>query len=203
PLDVEQFLGASGGFTLFGSAMEVNPHLVADTRTYLSRYHVRVVVVDRSVGDSGAVVELFDDAIGQPKLSAGNFAVWTDWQGVPTHQIFAPFVTKVLRPTNGATSSGSVLLSATATDYLQVTKVEFLLNNAMHGVEVIAVARPTLSGWVASWDTSSVPSGKYSLQSLAFDNAGDRSATSPAVSITVRNHLEHRKSSPRTANGGG
>jgi hypothetical protein len=186
PPDVEQFLTASGGFALFGFAPEVSPHLVASTRTYLSRYQVRLVVVDRSVGDSGAVMELFEDALGQPKLSVGNFAVWADWHGVPKREVFPTLVTKVLRPRNGVTLSGPSLLSATATDYLKVTKVEFLLTNATHQVETIAVAHPTFFGWVASWDARSVPSGNYSVRSLAFDSGG-RSAASAEVNITVRN----------------
>jgi hypothetical protein len=76
-----------------------------------------------------------------------------------------------------------------------VTKVEFLLTNAVGEVRVIAVAHPTLSGWVASWNARRVPSGEYFLQSLALDSEGDGSAPSPEVSFTVR-HGRARETAP-------
>ena len=139
------------------------------------------------MGDGAAVMELFEDALGRPKLSVGNFALWDDWHGVPKRQVFPALVTTILRPRNGAMLSRPSILDAAATDYLPVTKVEFLLTNAMHEVHMIAVAHPTLIGWLASWDPRSVPSGNYSLHSIAFDSGG-RSAASPEVSINVRAH---------------
>ena len=117
PSEVQQFLTASDGFPVYGSAIPVSPQFVASTRTFLSRYHVRMVVVDRSVGNSGPVMELFNNALGRPKLSVSHFAVWADWHRVPKHEIYPNLITKVLRPANGVTLSGAALLDATATDY--------------------------------------------------------------------------------------
>ena len=186
PPDVEQFLGANGGYIFDGSAIPVSPQLVASTRAFLSRYHVRLVVVDRSVGSSAPVMELFNDALGHPKISVGNFAVWADWHGVPKHQVFPDLITKVLIPANGVTLSGATVLDAIATDYLRVTKVAFLLTDASHHADMIAVARLTPFGWVARWDTNSLPSGTYSLQSVAYDSGG-RTAYSPGIRINVHN----------------
>jgi hypothetical protein len=186
PLEVQQFLTASGGCPLCGSAVPVSPQLVASTRTFLSRYHVRLVVVDRSVGNSGAVMELFNDALGHPKILAGHFAVWADWHGVPKHQVFPELITKVMIPANGVTLSGRAILDAAATHYLRITKVLFLLTDTRHHADMIAVAHLTAFGWVARWDTNSVPSGTYSLQSLAHDSGG-RTTYSPGISITVHN----------------
>ena len=186
PSEVQQFLTASGGCPLCGSAIPVSPQVVASTRAFLSRYHVRVVVVDRSVGNSGPVMALFNDALGHPKISVGHFAVWFDWHGVPKHQVFPDLITKVLRPANGVTLSGAALLDATATDYLRVIKVVFLLTDTSHHADMIAVAHLTPFGWVARWDANSIPSGTYSLQSLAHDSGG-RTAYSRGISITVHN----------------
>jgi Bacterial Ig domain len=186
PSQVQQFLTASGGFPLYGFATPVSPQLVASTRTFLSRYHVRMVLVDRSVGTSTPVMELFNDALGHPKISVGNFAVWAEWHGIPKHQVFPDLITSVLRPANGATLSGASLLDATATDYLRVIKVVFLLTDTTHHADMIAVAHLTPFGWVARWDTNSIPSGTYSLQSLAYDSGG-RTAYSPSIKIIARN----------------
>jgi hypothetical protein len=186
PSEVQQFLTASGGSPIYGSASPVSPRLVTSTRAFLSRYHVRLVVVDRSVGHSGPVMELFNDALGRPKISVGQFAVWADWHGVPKQQVFPDLITNVLRPATGATLSGASLLDATTTDYLRVIKVVFLLTDTTHHADIIAVARLTPFGWAARWDTKSVPSGTYSLQSLARDSGG-RTAYSAGISISVHN----------------
>jgi hypothetical protein len=186
PSEVQQFLTASGGSPIYGSASPVSPRLVTSTRAFLSRYHVRLVVVDRSVGHSGPVMELFNDALGRPKISVGQFAVWADWHGVPKQQVFPDLITNVLRPATGATLSGAALLDATTTDYLRVIKVVFLLTDTTHHADIIAVARLTPFGWAARWDTKSIPSGTYSLQSLARDSGG-RTAYSAGISISVHN----------------
>lgn len=98
-----------------GPVVTVSPELVATTRTSLSRYDVRLVVVDRSVEGSGPVMELFDDALGPPTLSAGQFSMWTDWNGRPRHEEFLPhIVTSVRRPVNDAKLSGTTLLDSSA-----------------------------------------------------------------------------------------
>ena len=159
---------------------------MAATRTALSRYDVRLVIVDRSVSGSGAVMELFDDALGPPKLSAGHFSLWADWHGLPTHQVFPNLLTSVLIPSNGAKLSGTTVLDAAATDYLPVTKVEFLLTDETHHSTLIAGGYLTFYGWVAKWNTTSVADGTYTLQSVAYDSAG-RKSQSKGVTITVNN----------------
>jgi hypothetical protein len=42
----------------------------------------------------------------------------------------------------------------------------------------------TLFGWLAQWNTTSVPNGIYSLHSVAFFGNGE-SGTSPGITITV------------------
>jgi hypothetical protein len=51
---------------------------------------------------------------------------------------------------------------------------------------VIATATSTYFGYLASWNTSGVPDGSYTLQSLATDEAGN-TTYSAAVSISVDN----------------
>jgi outer membrane protein assembly factor BamB len=98
-----------------------------------------------------------------------------------------PPTTSVVVPSDGATVSGTTTLDASASDNVKVSKVEFRLtggslNNALIGV----VHTPSNAGWIVRWDTTTVPNGVYTLNSVAYDPAGN-SGRSPDISITVQN----------------
>ena len=194
PPNLQRFLAGqdfatSFFFPIYGPSLPVSPELVATTRTALSKNDVRLVIVDRSAGGSGSVMELFNDALGPPKLSAGQFSLWMDWHGPPSHQVFpvSDLSTNIRTPANDARLSGTELLDAVATgDLLNVTRVEFLLTGGSEPSKLIAVARRTLYGWIAKWNTAGVASGTYTLQSVAYDSAG-RKSQSKGVTITVNN----------------
>ncbi len=82
-------------------------------------------------------------------------------------------------PAEGASLSGIVTLSATATDNLGVSRVEFL-------VDGVVVGSDTTSPYSLSWDSSSVANGTHSVAARAWD-AGLLSSTTPAVSVGVSN----------------
>ena len=50
--------------------------------------------------------------------------------------------------------------------------------------EVIATGTLTLSGWLAEWNTTLVPNGTYSLQSVGSDSGGVSGISAP---VTVAN----------------
>lgn len=52
--------------------------LVAVTRTTLVKYHVRLIIVDHSMGESGPVVQLFETILGPPRLTVGQYTVWAE-----------------------------------------------------------------------------------------------------------------------------
>jgi hypothetical protein len=68
-------------FLLAPSDERLGPKLVAITRTTLSRYRVRLVLVDESEPGSGPVVRLFEDALGPPQQTSDQFVLWV----VPDH----------------------------------------------------------------------------------------------------------------------
>ena len=68
-----------------------------------------------------------------------------------------------------------------------MTKVVYELSGGTLSGQVIATATPTIYGWLASWDTTTVPDGNYSLQSVATDKAANTD-TSTVVPVTVYNH---------------
>jgi hypothetical protein len=94
-----------------------------------------------------------------------------------------PPATSVVLPSNGATVSGSQYLDAIASP--GTSQVEFQLSGNGLINDVIAVATPTVYGWLAGFDTTTVPNGTYSLQSVA--TAGGLTGVSPAVTVTVNN----------------
>jgi hypothetical protein len=187
PPGTQQFLANQEGASFFGPALPVSPKLVAITRSVVSRYDIRLVIVDRSMSGSGPVMELFNDALGPPRLSAGQFSMWANWHGRPSdEQFLSHLVTSVLRPANDAKVSGTTVLDATATSFNRVTNVEYLLTDGKHDSKLIAVGHLSPYGWLAQWNTSSVANGTYSLQSIAYDATGS-SRLSTSITITVKN----------------
>jgi methionine-rich copper-binding protein CopC len=80
-------------------------------------------------------------------------------------------------PASGATITGSTTVSATASDNVGVTKVEFYLDGALQATDTTSPY-----GWV--WSPTSAQNGGHSLTAKAYDAAGN-TKTSTAVSVTV------------------
>ncbi len=99
-----------------------------------------------------------------------------------------PPSTSVLVPSNGATVSGAqVVLDASATSEPAIM-VQFELTGGVLSDSVIATARLTYYGWVATWNSTAVANGTYTLQSLVtYDGNFVPAATSPGITITVDN----------------
>ena len=87
--------------------------------------------------------------------------------------------TSITSPANGATVSGTITVTASASDNVGVTKVEFYVDGALKATD-------TTSPWSFSWNTTTATPGTHSLTSKAFDAAGNFQ-TSSAVSVTVNN----------------
>ena len=100
-----------------------------------------------------------------------------------------PPTTAVLVPANGAAVSGTSATldaSAGASNKVGIAGVQFVLTGGSYSKTVIGTATLTLYGYVYSWNTTTVPSGTYTLQSLATDGAGN-TAYSAGISIVVDN----------------
>ena len=136
---------------------------------------------------SGSTFPLFGTTVTCQVLDiAGDVATGTFQVSVtPTTQYFS----RTLYPSDGATLSGrAVALDAEAGYGPGVTKVQFELTGGTLHQAVIATGAPTIYGWLATWDTTTVPNGAYTLQSVATD-AGGGSSTSLAITINVHNSL--------------
>ena len=133
---------------------------------------------------SGSTLPLFTSTVtcqvldNNGDVATGTFQVHV----VPTTQYF----TRVLLPSAGSVLTGSQYLDAGAGDLPGVTGVRFELTGGALGQAVIATGTPTLFGWLAGWDTTTVPDGTYALQSVATDGSSDVSRSTP-VTVTVNN----------------
>jgi sugar lactone lactonase YvrE len=101
--------------------------------------------------------------------------------------------TSLLIPSMAATQSGTAaLLDASASAH--VRSVTFEVSGGTLTDQPVATATPTLYGWLAEWNTTTVPNGTYLLQSVALypgsttdSSARSLAGTSVGVFITVNN----------------
>lgn len=104
--------------------------------------------------------------------------MWITWQAGGGGDITPP-ATSITAPAAGATLGGTVSVTASASDNVGVTKVEFFLDGALQSTD-------TVSPYAWSWNTASASNGAHLLTSKAWD-AANNSTTSVAVSVTVSN----------------
>jgi hypothetical protein len=97
-----------------------------------------------------------------------------------------PPSTLVGLPAPGAPVSGNQYLDASASP--GVTQVQYEISGGPNNYinKVISGSTPTYYGWIGGWNTSSVPNGTYTINSVA-SYAGGVSGTSPSVTFTVAN----------------
>jgi chitinase len=97
---------------------------------------------------------------------------------VTTPELLPPTVA-ITSPENATSVSGTVLISASATDNVGVTKVEFYINGQL-------LATQTTAPYVHSWDTTSSAPGVYTLLVKAYDTAGNVSESCNTVINSVQ-----------------
>lgn len=89
-----------------------------------------------------------------------------------------PPVVTVTAPVDGSYVTGSVPLTATATDNIGVLGVTFKVDGSTSGVE------DTSAPYSISWDSTAATVGTHTITAVVYDAAGN-SATSTAISVTV------------------
>ncbi len=112
-------------------------------------------------------------ADGHDLWSAPMWITWT-----PAGDTQAP-TTAITAPAEGATLSGSVAVSASASDNVGVTSVEFYLDGVLR-------AGDTTSPYQWTWATTDASNGAHTLTSRAYDAAGNV-GTSAGIAVTVNN----------------
>ena len=115
------------------------------------------------------------DAAGNTTTSAARTVTVANGGG----DLQAPTVS-VTSPANGATVSGSVSVTASASDNIGVAGVQFKVDGVNFGTE------DTRYPYRRTWDASTATSGTHSLTAVARDAAGN-TTTSAVVTVTVNN----------------
>lgn len=99
---------------------------------------------------------------------------------IPVTSDTTPPTVFLTAPSSGSTVSGTITVSATASDNVGVAGVQFKLDGANLASEDIS------SPYSVSWNTTSASNGSHTLTATARDSAGN-SATSASVTVTVSN----------------
>jgi len=118
------------------------------------------------------------DAAGN-KTTATPVAVTVSNQTQPPPDTTPPTVS-MTAPANGTTVSGSVTVSANASDNVGVVGVQFELDGAALGTE------DKTAPYSIAWDSTSVANGSHTLTAVARDAAGNKTTATP-VTVTVSN----------------
>ncbi|HVR07229.1 MAG TPA: Ig-like domain-containing protein [Thermoanaerobaculia bacterium] len=90
-----------------------------------------------------------------------------------------PPTTSITSPANNATVSGTITVTATASDNVGVVKVEFYVDSVLKSTV-------TTSPYTFSWNTTTVANGSHTLFTKAYD-AANNVGTSATVTVTVSN----------------
>jgi len=139
------------------------------------------LVSSHSVGLSGLSASTVYHYRVKSRDAAGNLATSADatfTTAMPPDT--TPPAVSITAPAAEAIVSGTITVSASATDNVGVVGVQFQLGGVNLGAEL------TAAPYVLSWDTTSISKGTLTLTAVARDAAGN-TATAPAVSVTVLN----------------
>src|SRR6266540_1789969 len=120
-------------------------------------------------GTYSVTAAVFDAAGNKSPESAGT--PLTIDAGVPT--------VSITRPAPDATVSGTIDVTATASDSVGIWKVDFQLDG-------VTKATDTTSPYSLTWDSTAVANGLHTFSAVATDLAGN-ATTSTSVSFTVAN----------------
>lgn len=120
-----------------------------------------------------------------PARTGKNMA-WTDWThgttGGPTPTDTTPPTVSISAPTSGATVSGTISISGSASDNVGIVGVQFRLAGANLGSE------DTSNPYSISWNTMTSSNGAKTLTAVARDAAGNTTTSAP-VTVTISNTL--------------
>lgn len=135
--------------------------------------------------DLGAVG--YDVHYGYGRVNAAR-AVYAASNAI-TADVTVPAVT-ISSPANGASVSGTVSISATATDNIGVTKMEVLIDGTL-------IAQGTSGSISSSWDTRTKTDGSHTIQVRAYDAANNTG--SATISVSVSNSTTADSTAPSVA----
>src|SRR6267378_2098735 len=130
-------------------------------------------------GMSSAGTVIASIAAGVARDAAGNLnSASTSTDNSVSFDATAPTVS-ITSPVSGASVSGTISVTASASDNVGVVGVQFQLD----GINGPVVITPPYS---IAWDTSTATNGSHTITAIAQDTAGNRTTSAP-VTVTVDN----------------
>lgn len=139
-------------------------------------------ILKESAKDLGAAG--FDQYFGYGRIDAAKavaLASSTPVDTQPTADLTAPTI-GLTKPAANSMLEGQVSLEASASDNIGVSKVIFYYNG-------VAIATDTAAPYAATWDTTKLANGSYSLEARAYDAAGNV-GYSAVVPVVVSNAID-------------
>jgi hypothetical protein len=114
--------------------------------------------------------------------AGNNFAVSSDltFTTASSGGDTTPPSVSITSPANGSTVSGTIMVTANATDNVGVASVQFQFDGANLGAAV------TAAPYVFSWDSTTTANGSHTLRAVAADTSNN-TAISAGVMVTVSN----------------
>jgi subtilisin family serine protease len=151
--------------------------LVLSANPALSNSQVKSII-EKNADDLGAPG--FDIYYGWGRVNAYK-AVLAAIGTAPPPPDTTPPTASIASPANGATISGSITVSVSASDNAGVTQVELYIDGVLFATD-------TTVPYSFAWDTTKTSDGIHTLQAVAYDAAGNSTA-SYTVSVTVNNFV--------------
>ena len=159
--------------TISGTSM-ASPHVAGALALYLQTNPTASPATARNA----LVGQATSGKVTSPGTGSPNLLLYSVFGGGGGGDTTAP-TTSITAPANGATVSGTTTVSANASDNVGVSRVELYVDGSLAGTD-------TTSPYSFAWNTTAVANGSHSLQTRAFDAAGN-AGSSAVVNVTVSN----------------
>lgn len=170
--------------------------------------------------EAGSTVRIFSDGgqVGSGPATGGAYSITTSALSPGTHSITATATdaagntsspsgalsvtidttaptAAVTEPAGGTTVSGTVTVTASASDNVGIVGVDFFVGTTLIGTD-------TAGPYSVAWNTTTVANGSHTLTARARDAAGN-TATSAPVTVTASNTSPAPGPSPASEGGAG
>ncbi len=107
-----------------------------------------------------------------PTHSTSEFGSFRVMPAVDT----TPPTINITTPTNNSEVMGTIQIQASASDNIDINKIEFKLDGNLLGED-------TSAPYSYSWNTLTIPNGSHQLSAIAYDTAGNQNTSSVTISV--------------------